>query len=607
MKLSLRLGLAYGFLFAAFLTVTGITLLVTVRRTVSHTIVEGLIDVATIAAHHVNRSTWSRWELLERNRRIVEQWVANAGPDYGTAYTLGVHSDYSEQPREVVMPALLSLEPDTPLEVTVDRLSRATEGEVALVQATPFGLVIVESTGGEESERGRGYLWPSSSALGRLIDAHDEWIGREYVDGAWYLCAYLPLPRSVGPKLYVRIAVAQVEMQLLTRDLADIEVGEGGFVYILDTSANVVFDPDPRREGENLSVEPYAREISFGRSGTIAYTTDRHYLAAYQFVASMNWIVVVATTAEGALRDIDTLTRLFAAMFSSAVLLAMGVSLLLGRQISRPITEIARRFQEIADGEGDSVAVDMPPNASREVYALARDFNRFVHRSMELNELERREIALELRQEQMKALQAQINPHFLYNTLETIRFLIEMGDGRAVSTVQTLSDLFRVSLAKGERFTTLADEVRHAALYFEIQRIRYASALRLECSVPDELADSHVLSFFLQPIVENAVVHGIVPTSRPGTVTVSARREEEDLYVEVADDGVGMPSDHLQRLRQGLERREEGREGIGLGNVHERLRLSFGPRYGLSIEARPSEGTTVRLVMPADPHRRSFF
>jgi two-component system sensor histidine kinase YesM len=463
-------------------------------------------------------------------------------------------------------------------------------------------MVVTAGSGPQRGERRPGYFWPAAAAHYRLVTESGTWIGRQYFDGTWYLCAYVPVAGADG--VYVRVAVPQVQMGILGRDLIDIELGDGGYVYIIDTSGNVVFDPDPQRQGENLSVEPWAREIAFGRSGSIEYQTDRLYLAAYEFIDSMNWVVVVATTADEAFYEIDTLTRVFLALFSMALLLAMMISLLLGRQISRPVAEVARRFQEIADGETATPEMIAPPRGSAEVRALVRDFNRYVHRTMELNELERREVALELRQEQMKALQAQINPHFLYNTLETIRFLIEMRDPRAVGTVQTLSDLFRVSLANADDFTTLNAELEHARLYFDIQAVRYASMLALTISVDDALRDTPTLSFLLQPIVENAIVHGIVPSQRPGTVIVSADADGDDLAVSISDTGRGLDGEALEAVRAELARRTDGTEGIGLRNVHERLRLTFGTGYGVSISSRAGIGTTVELRMPRNGYRR---
>ena len=602
MKLSLRLGLAYGFLFACVLAVIGVSLFVTVRSTVSATITEGLSDVARIAAHHVNRIVWTRWELLERNVRILEQWATTVEPRFVAASSVALVSDYPQQPDTAVISLVEELERGVALSDTVDLLSTITEGEIAILQVIENGLVVVSSSGGSASERRRGYYWPESAALYRLITTGRQWVGRQFFDGHWYLCAYLPL--SSSPDLYVRVAVRQVRIGILGRDLTDIDLGNGGFVYILDTSGNVVLDPISGSEEQPISVVPYARQIAFGRSGTIEYTIDRHYLAAYEFIDSMNWVVVVATSTDEAFREVEMITRVFLIMFSLAVLMAMGVSLLLGRQISRPVAEVARRFKEIADGEEVSAAVTVPARGSSEVRALVRDFNRYVHRTMELNELERREVALEFRQEQMKALQAQINPHFLHNTLETIRFLIEMNDPRAVGTVQTLSDLFRVSLANGERFTTLHAELQHASLYFDIQAVRYSRMLTLQRNVPEELLGESVMGFLLQPIVENAVVHGIVPKQRPGVVQINACTVNDDLRITVVDDGVGMDQSTLERVSDHRSMRASDRQdGIGLSNVHERLRLTFGTGYGISIESGRTVGTTVTLLMPRYPQR----
>ncbi len=602
MKLAVRLGLAYGLIFAIVLLGIGWGLFVTVRTTIAGSVADGLTDVARIAAHHINRAVWARSELLDRNRRIVEQWAAGTEIEFGPTTPVPIISDYPFPPVTVEGAFVTGVEPEKSLARSLAELRTITEAEIAILQRFDNGLVVVDSTGPRDGERVRGYFWPRSSAHFQLTARSGGWVGRQYFDATWYLAAYVPL--TDAQDVYVRVAVEQIQLDILGRDLMDIDLGDGGYIYVLDTSSNVVFDPNMERIGENLSVEPWARQIAFGRSGTVEYNTDLHYLAAYDFIDSMNWVVVVATTTEAAFREVETLTRIFGAMLSLAVLLTMIVSMLLGRQISRPVAEVARRFTEIADGAAEDAELIAPPRGSREVRALVRDFNRYVHRTLELNQLERREVALELRQEQMKALQAQINPHFLYNTLETIRFLIEMGDPRAVGTVQTLSDLFRVSLARGERFTTLEAEIEHAGLYFEIQTVRYPSLLDLRIDVPYELQKASVVSFFLQPIVENAVVHAIVPSGKPGTIEVRAREQDGDLVVTIVDDGMGISESNLDAIRMNLADRNLQDDAIGLRNVHDRLRLIFGQGYGLEIHSERQTGTTVVLRMPHDQHRK---
>lgn len=600
MKLSYRLGLAYGFLLVVVLTGIGFSLFVSVRSITATAVSEGLTDVARIAAHNVNLAVGARWELLDRNMRIVEQWERTITPRFGGTRGIDVLTDYPEQPTTMRHTVITGLEAGRSLSQSIWNLSDLTGAEIAVYQQVPEGIVIVDTTGPIGGERNAGYFLPVTAAPYQLITSGDRWIGRDYYDGRWYLVGYTRVPIE-NETVYLRIAVQQIDLDVLDRDLSQIQIGDGGSVYILDTSASVVLDRNPARVGVNLSVEPYARQMAFGRSGTVEYREDRDYLAAYEFVESMNWIVVVATTTELAYREIDVLARVFIAMFGIAVFLAFFVSMLLGRQISRPVAEVARRFKEIADGEDLSTALMLPSRGSTEVRALVRDFNRYVHRTLELNELERREIALELQQEQMKALRAQINPHFLYNTLETIRFLIEMGDARAIGTVQTLSDLFRISLAGNERLTTLRVELEHARLYFEIHAVRYSALLPLEVRIDENLLDTPMIGFLLQPLVENAVVHGIVPNNRPGTVTISSLIDGDDLLIMVADDGVGISGSDLETIRARLARVPSNDEGIGLRNVHERLRLTFGAGYGLSIESGVGDGTTVTMRMERRP------
>jgi two-component system sensor histidine kinase YesM len=208
-----------------------------------------------------------------------------------------------------------------------------------------------------------------------------------------------------------------------------------------------------------------------------------------------------------------------------------------------------------------------------------------------------------LKKAEFKVLQAQINPHFLYNTLDTIIWKAEAGQkDEVIALVQALSRFFRITLSKGQDWIPVADEVEHACSYLAIQQMRYRDIMRYNVTIDAAIADAKTLKLTLQPLVENALYHGIKSKRGGGTITVRGSAPDSGhILFEVADDGAGMPAERLAQVRAALDGGEmlsDSEGGVGLRNVHERLRLYYGSAYGLQIHSRPDVGTTVRVIIP---------
>ncbi|MCR5557094.1 MAG: sensor histidine kinase [Butyrivibrio sp.] len=206
----------------------------------------------------------------------------------------------------------------------------------------------------------------------------------------------------------------------------------------------------------------------------------------------------------------------------------------------------------------------------------------------------------QLRKAEFELLQAQINPHFLYNTLDTIVWSAEAGNQKqVVKMVGSLSDFFRSSLNKGKEIVTIRDELQHVRSYLEIQQIRYQDILTYEIDVPEELFDFQIPKITIQPIVENALYHGIKNVRGGGTITVTGRDEGETMLIQVKDNGKGMKPERLKEITKGLTGEKLENTAIyGLYNVNERIRLSFGEEYGISIESEYEKGSCVSIRLP---------
>lgn len=213
-----------------------------------------------------------------------------------------------------------------------------------------------------------------------------------------------------------------------------------------------------------------------------------------------------------------------------------------------------------------------------------------------------------LREAELEILQMQINPHFLYNTLDTIVWMAEAGDQQAViDMVQTLSDFFRSSLNNGKDIVSISSETKHILSYLQIQKVRYQDILDYEIQIPEELMDCPIPRITLQPLVENALYHGIKHKRGKGKIRVLGRLEEEYCVLIVEDNGIGMTSERLLHVQKGLtHKREDENDFYGLYNVNERIRLKFGTSYGLTIESVFQEGTRVEVRLPREKDAESI-
>lgn len=198
-------------------------------------------------------------------------------------------------------------------------------------------------------------------------------------------------------------------------------------------------------------------------------------------------------------------------------------------------------------------------------------------------------------QAELRALQAQVNPHFLFNSLNTIASFMRTNPVKARELLLKLSDFFRSTLHKGHSLVTIEQEIENTLNYFSIEKARFAEKLELEINIPEEIMHIKIPSFTIQPLVENSIKHGILPKNRKGIVKVDAREREDKLLIIIQDDGIGIPDTELHRILQ--EGYGKG-SGIGLSNVNGRIKSIFGPEYGVKVESNINQGTRVNIILP---------
>ncbi len=310
------------------------------------------------------------------------------------------------------------------------------------------------------------------------------------------------------------------------------------------------------------------------------------------------------------------------------IILITGVAFFISRKLMRgitePIRELCEGMKQVGSGGFD---VSVSEQSDDEMVTLNHGFNQMVRQIGQLVD-DIREEQTNLRVTEIGLLQAQIHPHFLYNTLDAITWLAESGENKkVVMMVDNLSTFFRVSLSKGREFITIEEEIKHTRSYLEIQKVRYGDILNYEIDIPKEAEAYIVPKLTLQPIVENSIYHGLKNKRGGGIVRVTGRicrmlggeaeaetnENESDPQIQstvtdiieltVEDNGIGMSEENLCSLRDSVsqprETKGETSGGFGMYNVNQRIRLYYGEEYGVSIESVFGEGTSVKIVLPA--------
>ena len=365
-------------------------------------------------------------------------------------------------------------------------------------------------------------------------------------------------------------------------------LGKSGYVFVQDEAGEIVYAP----------INDTVYRVHAGGESAVQTINGLRYQVLVAHSDITGWDTVGVFRTDGNLAQVRALHRYTLIMALAAILLATMVSLRFSASFTRPITHLARLMGEAEEGNLDVSFHD--DGATGEVTALGQSFNSMIAKIRELLSLVYKE-QREKRRAEIRTLQAQIKPHFLYNTLDTIRWMAEEHDAPEIaSTVNALTRLFRISLSRGREVIPLSEETEHVRSYLYIQKVRYEDKLNYVIDIPDSLGGLMVNKLILQPLVENAIYHGIKQKRGPGHIEVRARREENTLVFTVSDDGAGMSPEKCAQLNRELtDENAIPDSGYGIFNVNNRIRLSYGRAYGLRYAINDLGGVTVTLTCPA--------
>lgn len=403
----------------------------------------------------------------------------------------------------------------------------------------------------------------------------------------WVVTMTEPVPQPGGGAAWVSL---DLSFSNISGYINNVSIGQRGYCFLMDRAGDIVYHPQQQLLYAGLKAEDTAALAAL-EDGSYADDTVIYSLTS---VADSDWRVVgVSYVDELVNRNVREMLGLSLGLAILVLAAALLTSWLLSQLLSRPLRDLSAAMEDFERDAGGFTY--RPSGGTREVRELSSSFGHMVLRIQQLMTTVRQE-EVKLRKTELKALQAQINPHFLYNTLDSIAWMCEQGRSTdAVNMVHALARLFRISISRGHELIPIARELEHAEHYLEIQTCRYKNQFTYAFHVDPACLDYYCNKITLQPIIENAILHGLDLLVDEGHIDVQVCQEGEDILFCVQDNGVGMSPEQVSAI---LEQDAQDRTGIGIKNVNDRLQIYFGKGYGLRIVSELDMGTRVEIRMP---------
>ena len=412
----------------------------------------------------------------------------------------------------------------------------------------------------------------------------------------------ISLARGVKPTIQPELSasvVFNVDERYIASIYADSENPGTEVMYILDAAGKIISSSDGKNIG---SVNPVYREMDFTKASGSFSPEGRKVPAqiVYSKLSNTDWYLVGEIPLSFFARDIVILQKVAVFVFISSILVIFLVSFFWLKKITRPLNILAKKMRDVGRGELGLTFSKIPGNE------LGIVIKRFNEMSLGIKELMKKqeEIQQEKRELEIEALQSQINPHFLYNTFNMIKWMAAIIKARnIVDCIVALGNILQPTFQNTDTMCALRDEIDYLENYIKIVNWRFDDSVSFEFAIAEDLMDCRVPRFILQPIIENSITHGMNAGNGGIRIKIDARKEEKDMKVTVSDTGGGMSGEKLKEITDmlaespsGIKAGQGGR--IGILNVHRRIRLNFGQSYGICIDSREGSGTEVVIHMP---------
>ncbi|AFC28562.1 putative HAMP domain-containing sensor [Paenibacillus mucilaginosus 3016] len=371
---------------------------------------------------------------------------------------------------------------------------------------------------------------------------------------------------------------------------------EGNRVFLLDDHNRILADRDPSQIGQPAREEIRSKLDAHPGDPSNRITLDgTDYLFSYAVSERTGWKVVNLIPLKALYKNMNHMAMTTFLTTLSLLLLMIVFTVLFSRSIVKPVHKLIRLMKRVEDGEFNKEIILQQED---EIGQLARTFNQMSGRIEHLiHEVSREKISQ--KEMELQMLKMQINPHFLYNTLESIRMVAESRQAPdAADMAFSLGEILRYGINRTGDLVTVREEIYHLEQYMLLQKIRFEDVFSIELDIRPEIMELRMLKVVLQPLVENAILHGITNRSSGGLVEVRGYSDGDNLIFEVCDNGRGMPEAQSAALNRSFRHPEEGAVSIGLHNVNKRIQLFYGEAYGLEIISTPEVGTNIFVCIP---------
>jgi two-component system, sensor histidine kinase YesM len=392
--------------------------------------------------------------------------------------------------------------------------------------------------------------------------------------------------------------------EVVKQFLDHMSIGKTGYFFVVDSTGEPIFTPTVLTHNLSLLKPADLRPIlqDPGQS-FIDSSNGRPRFVFSASSRSTGWSIIGHVPLQEIVYEANSIRQLIIISVTLSIIFAITLHFFISNRLTRPVQLLKNKMQLAASGY---LEAKVTPEGRDEIADLGSSFNIMLAKIRSLLDRSIKEQE-EKKKSELRTLQAQINPHFLYNTLDSIVWMAEAGkNDQVIQLVKSLSRLFRISLSKGRDWITVEKEIEHVHSYLVIQQMRYRDILEYEIDVDPKLLTHPILKMTLQPIVENALYHGVKNKRGKGLIQIQAYAvDSQDMVFLIKDNGIGMSEEKLTALRKDLEQHtlpeETGNEvsgGFGLHNVHQRIRLYYGERYGVQVDSAAREGTTVTIRIP---------
>lgn len=374
-------------------------------------------------------------------------------------------------------------------------------------------------------------------------------------------------------------------------------VGNQGYAFILDADGNIVYHPQQQQLYNELQTENISLIMGTDKDTVLSGKGSAEKLYSISRSEKTGWTVVDCVRVEELLRKSNKAQSLYVLVAMGLMIVALFFSRFISRSITQPIQQLCDSMARVQ--EGDFSVSDVVVDSKNEIGSLTKSFNVMTHRIQDLMEQNIREQEAK-RKSELKALQSQINPHFLYNTLDSIIWMAEgKKNEEVVLMTASLARLLRQSISNEDEVVSIGQEVEYARGYLTIQKMRYKDKMEFQIDVDPSILHIPLIKLVLQPVIENAIYHGLKYKESKGLLMVKGFRKNGNAVLQVIDNGVGMDQETLDHIYEKHKVNYQS-NGVGVYNVKKRLQLYYGSEYGITYESEKGVGTTATITIPGN-------